>query len=70
LSIPYHVARAGQQALSGCDETFCTKTPAWTASGKRAALLSRNVNGIVEAQVDAVAAHPHVILSAAKDPGF
>jgi hypothetical protein len=32
--------------------------------------LSRNLTGIVEAQVDAVAAHPHVILSVAKDPGF
>jgi hypothetical protein len=32
--------------------------------------LSRNLNGIVEAQVDVVAAHPHVILSVAKDPGF
>jgi hypothetical protein len=32
--------------------------------------LSMNLTGIVEAQVDAVAAHPHVILSVAKDPGF
>jgi diacylglycerol kinase len=29
-----------------------------------------NLTGIVEAQVDAVADHHHVILSAAKDPGF
>jgi hypothetical protein len=25
--------------LHGCDETSCPKTPAWTASGKLAALL-------------------------------